>query len=107
MIDEIDVHEERGFFICEAAFQTKETAVKRPVACATESGDQIDPVVGSESTDFDPASIAQRLYRGIFLNFRHELRLQRFKLAQSIINYLKCTTNCRASANLIGGSRLC
>jgi hypothetical protein len=53
------------------------------------------------------ASIAQRLYRGIFLDFRHELRLQRFKLSWSIIHYLKCTTNCRASANLIGGSRLC
>jgi hypothetical protein len=49
MIDEIDVHEKRGFFICEAAFQTKETAVKRPVACATESGDQIGPVVGSDA----------------------------------------------------------
>src|SRR4051794_16379784 len=72
MIDEINVHEERSFLICEAAFQTKETAVKRPVACAIDSCDQIGVVVRSKSTDFYPASIAQRLYRGIFLNFRHE-----------------------------------
>ena len=63
VIDEIDVHEERGFLICEAAFKTKKTAVKRPIACAADSGDQIGPVVWSESTDFDRASIAQRLYR--------------------------------------------
>jgi hypothetical protein len=42
-------------------FKTKETAVKGPGAYATDSGQQIGPVVGSESADFDPASIAQRL----------------------------------------------
>ena len=71
MIDEINVHEKRGFLICEAAFQTKEAAIKRPVACVTDSCDQIGPVVGPESPDFNPAFIAQRLYRGIFFDFRH------------------------------------
>jgi hypothetical protein len=75
VIGEIDVHKERGFLICEVAFKTKKTAVKRPVACAADSGDQIGPVVWSESTDFDRASIAQRLYRGILFDVQHEPEL--------------------------------
>ena len=63
VLDEIDVHEERGFFICEAALKTEEPAIKGPGACATDSGEQIGPVVGSESSDFNPASIAERLSR--------------------------------------------
>jgi hypothetical protein len=61
VLDEIDIHEERGFFICEAALKTKEPAIKGPGACATDSGEQIGPVVGPESSDFNPASIAERL----------------------------------------------
>jgi len=58
VIDEVDVHEEGSFLFREAAFQTKETAVKGLIACATDSGNQLSSVVRSDGADFDPASVA-------------------------------------------------
>jgi len=63
VIYEVDIHEEGGFLFREAAFYAKETAVKGLSACATDSGNQVGPVVRPESADFDPAPIAQRLDR--------------------------------------------
>jgi hypothetical protein len=63
VIDEVNIHKERGFLFREAAFLTKESAVKGLSACATDGGNQVGPVVRSEGADFDPATTAQRLNR--------------------------------------------
>src|SRR5262245_38638426 len=71
VIDEIDAQEIVDFRLCEATFDRKEPTVKGLRAAASDGGDEVGPVFRSKRTDFDPASIAQRLACRI-VGFRHD-----------------------------------
>src|SRR5262249_36856173 len=75
VIDEVDAHEIVDFRLCEATFYRKETTVKGLRAAAGDGGDEAGPVLRSKRTDFDLASIAQRLACRIVGRFQHDRQL--------------------------------
>src|SRR5262249_26147466 len=75
VIDEVDAQEIVDFRLCEATFYRKETTVKGLRAAASDGGDEAGPVFRSKRTDFDPASIAQRLACRIVGRFQHDRQL--------------------------------
>jgi hypothetical protein len=75
VIDEIGVQEKRDFRLRKVSFYRKETTVKGLRAAPSDGGNEVGPVFRSKRTDFDPASIAQRLACRIVGHFQHDRQL--------------------------------
>src|SRR6266446_8333433 len=72
VIVEVDIQEKVNLRLREAASHSEETAIKGLPAAAIDGCDEVGPVVRSESADFDPPSIAQRLEYRIVGWFQHD-----------------------------------
>ena len=71
VIDKVYVQEKRNFLLCEASSYGKETAMEGFRAASADGLAESASVFGSEGTDFDAASVPQRLFRRESSCFRH------------------------------------
>ena len=71
VIDKVYVQEKRNFLLREASSYGKETAMEGFRAASADGLAESASVFGSEGTDFDAASVPQRLFRRESSCFRH------------------------------------